>query len=237
MAQSPGRIGSPVRSPKKDVTRYGPVKFPDAKFGNEERFMWQKSKSSNDVAYDLPEMTMSRSIVFPQSLRKGMDDENPDNKKRSTGPGSYEYSGCYDHISEYMNHEANRFPCAARQSMAQKTPSPGAVYNIEKKYYRGPEKPMGIGFANASRMGLFNNSASANADMYIPRADYGPGITIAGRHKKKNYFSYETPGPVYDVHVSAFTIVLCDTTLYNYYDLEKSGFPHRTCFLVRKRQG
>lgn len=200
--QSPGRIGSPKRSPKKEVTRYGPVKFPDTKFGEEERFMWQKSKSTNDVAYDLPEMKMSRSIVFSQALRKGMDEENPDNKKRSTGPGSYEYSGCYDHLSEYAVHAANRFPCAARQSMAQKTPSPGAVYNIEKTYNRGHDKANGIGFPNASRRPLFHNSAGANADMFIPKPDYGPAITMAGRNSGKKYFEAGTPGCVYDVHVS-----------------------------------
>lgn len=206
--QSPGRIGSPTRSPKKDVTRYGPVKFPDTKFGGEERFQWQKSKSTNDVAYDLPEMKMSRSIVFSQATRKGMDDENPDNKKRSTGPGSYEYSGCFDHISEYAVHVANRFPCAARQSMAQKTPSPGAVYNIEKTYYRGPEKPLAVGFPTSARRPLFNPSAAANADMFIPRTDYGPGKTIAGRPSGKKYFDQATPGCIYDVQVSYLSLSL-----------------------------
>jgi hypothetical protein len=139
MASHPQRSESPSKLKKLDVTRYGPVKHGEIKFGTEERFQWQSSKSTNDVAYKLPEMTMSRSIVFSQATRKGMDDENPDNKKRSTGPGSYNYSGSFDHLSEYVKKEANRFSCSARQSMAMKTPSPGPVYNIEKKYNMGPE--------------------------------------------------------------------------------------------------
>jgi hypothetical protein len=98
---SPSHTGELPKSPKKDVTRFGPIKKPDITFGGEERFAWQKAEGSNDVAYDLPPVTMTRSVKFGFALRKGMDDENPDNKKRSTGPGSYQYGGCYDHLSEY----------------------------------------------------------------------------------------------------------------------------------------
>jgi hypothetical protein len=203
MTLSPTRSAeSPVRNAHKEVTRYGTVKFPDVKFGDEERFRWQNSRNSNDCAYDLPDMTMSRSVKFGFSLRKGMDDENPDNKKRSTGPGSYQFSECYDHNSEYGKHEANRFACAARQSMAVKTPSPGAVYNIEKKYYRGPEKPMGVGFANANRQAPIGKSVSANADMFVPKPDYGSAITMAGKPKPKTLNTQTSPGAVYDAHVS-----------------------------------
>lgn len=206
---SPGRTLSPTGRPKsptskspsrRDATRYGQIKEPDLKFGSEQRFKWQQT-SSNDVSYDLPPMTMSRSVAFGYSLRKGMDEENPDNKKRSTGPGSYEFSGCFDHLSEYAHKEANRFACAPRQSMAVKTPSPGAVYNIEKKYYLGPEKSMGIGFANASRAPLYGKSASANADMFIPKPETGSAITIAGRPKPAKFLQTPTPGAIYDVHV------------------------------------
>jgi hypothetical protein len=139
MADSPPNSPpkSPLRSPKKPVTRYGPIKQADLKFGTEKRFQWQSAASTSDVMYELPELQASKSVVFPNSLRKGMDDENPDAKKRSTGPGSYDYSGSYDHISEYAVHNANRFSQAARQSMAMKTPSPGAVYNVESVYGTG----------------------------------------------------------------------------------------------------
>lgn len=190
---------SPPKSPKKEVTRYGPVKASEIKFGSEERFQWQNSKNTSDVVYNLPSMTMSRSIVFSQATRKGMDDANPDAKKIAAGPGSYDYRNSFDFVSEYVRHDANRFPCAPRQSMAMKTPSPGAVYNIEKKYYTGPEKSMGIGFANASRQSLFTASTAANADLFIPRAETGPAITIAGRHKSK-FVTERSPGPIYEVH-------------------------------------
>jgi hypothetical protein len=115
-------------SPKKPVTRYGAVPEITVKFGNEERFQWQKSQNSSDVVYDIPVLQPSKSIIFGNSLRVGMDDENPDAKKRSTGPGSYEFANCYDHLSEYQSTHANRFALAPRQSMAMKTPSPGAVF-------------------------------------------------------------------------------------------------------------
>lgn len=145
---------------------------------------------------------MSRSVLFGYALRQGMDEENPDNKKRSTGPGSYDYSQCYDSLSEYVKKEANRFPCAPRQSMALKTPSPGAVYNIDKQFYLGPEKHDGIGFPNSTRNDLFGRSTTANADMFIPKPETGPAITIAARPKQSNYKSRGTPGAIYDVHVS-----------------------------------
>src|SRR5438105_992470 len=116
---SPVRLNSaesPPKSPKKEVTRYGPVKQADIKFGTEERFKWQNALNSNDVCYELPEMTMTRSVVFGSSLRVGMDEENPDNKKRSTGPGSYDFAPCFDHNSEYVKKQGSRFACAARQS-------------------------------------------------------------------------------------------------------------------------
>lgn len=221
MALSPTKtLSSPKKNPKKDVTRYGKVKKPEAIFGSEERFQWQNSKNTNDVAYDLPEMKMSRSIMFGQSLRKGMDEENPDNKKRSVGPGSYEYRDCYDHLSEYVTKEANRFACAPRQSMAMKTPSPGAVYNIEKKYYTGPEKSMGIGFPNSSRDGLFKKSLTMNADMFIPKPETGNGVTIAGKLAIKNYLS-SSPGPIYDVHVRNISSALF-VNLFNHFSCKQN---------------
>jgi len=190
---------SPPRSPKKDVTRYGVVKHADIKFGTEERFTWQNATNSNDVAYDLPDMIMSRSVIFGSSLRKGMDEENPDNKKRSTGPGSYDYAHCFDHNSEYITKVGNRFGCAPRQSMAVKTPSPGAVYNIDKQFWNGREKGMGIGFPNSTRQNLYGSSLGANADMFIPKYETGNAITIASRFKQKRP-QEGTPGAIYDVH-------------------------------------
>jgi len=200
-SQSPERRAksSPSKSPKKGATRYGPIHPPEVKFGTEQRFQWQ-NVDTTDVAYKLPDMTMSKSVLFGYALRQGMDEENPDNKKRSTGPGSYDYSQCYDSLSEYVKKEANRFPCAPRQSMALKTPSPGAVYNIEKQFYLGPEKRDGIGFPNSTRNDLFGGSTTANADMFIPKPETGPAITIAARPKQSKYRRHGTPGAIYDVH-------------------------------------
>ncbi len=195
-----GGSGKFQMSPKKVVTRFGAVKQSDAKFGSEERFKWQNALNSNDVAYELPEMTSTRSVIFGSSLRVGMDEENPDNKKRSTGPGSYDFAPCFDHNSEYITKQGNRFACSSRQSMALKTPSPGAVYNIEKQYWNGPEKQDGIGFVNAARQNLYGSSLSANADMYFPKNETGPAITIAKRFKIKKGTD-STPGPIYDDHV------------------------------------
>lgn len=195
-----GSPSSPLRSPKPPVTRYGAVKEADLKFGTEKRFQWQNLSSSSDVMYEIPDPEPTRSVSFGCALRKGMDDENPDAKKRSTGPGSYDYSGSFDHLSEYSVHNANRFCQAPRQSMAMKTPSPGAVYNVESVYWNGPDKHNGIGFSNSTRQPLYGSALGANADTYIPRPELGPAITIAKRMKPKQ-LGVSTPGAIYDVHV------------------------------------
>ncbi|KAJ1436494.1 hypothetical protein B484DRAFT_445615 [Ochromonadaceae sp. CCMP2298] len=196
---SPMKSPERTKSPKKTMTRYGAVKQADLKFGTEERFRWQSAQDTSDVIYEIPELTASRSVLFGCSLRKGLDDENPDNKKRSTGPGSYNFAPCFDHHSEYAVKHAGRFSQAARQSMAMKTPSPGAVYNIEKQYWNGPVKDEGIGFANGERGELYGTSTAANADMFFPRPAVGPQISIAKRFKPKS-LNAATPGAIYDVH-------------------------------------
>lgn len=200
MAQSTGQL-SPFRSPKKEVTRYGPIKSAEPRFGTEERFQWQKSQNSSDVMYDVPVMNTSKSITFGGARRKGMDETDPDAKKRSTGPGSYDFRHSFDHLSEYSVHQANRFGCAPRQSMAIKTPSPGAVYNTEKLYWNGPEKGQAISFPRSGRGALYGASLGANADMFIPKPEIGPAITIAKRTKLKQ-LGADAPGAVYDYHVS-----------------------------------
>jgi len=183
---------------KQDVTRYGAIKKPDAKFGGEERFAWQKAKFCSDVMYDMPSSAMTKSVVFSTSSRKGMDDDNPDQKKRSTGPGSYDFAHCYDHNSEYVTKPAYRFTAAPRQSMALKTPSPGPVYNIDKQFYTGPVKNEGISFNTDSRKPLYGGCASADADMLLPKLSPGPAITIGKKLKFRDH-SADTPGSVYDV--------------------------------------
>ena len=49
----------------------------------------------------------------------------------------------------------------------------GAVYNVKFP------KSVGIGFNCDNRKDPGGNSVTAEADMYIPKADYGPAITIA----------------------------------------------------------
>ena len=132
----PVKQSSPTRPQRPPVTRYGPVHGAPSKFLTEERFAWQKSKFQSDVLYELPSVSMTRSVVFSSGLRSGMDD-NPDAKKRSTGPGSYNPGKCYDFCSDYMVHHAARLGAAPRESMAMKTPSPGPVYNVDKLYYNG----------------------------------------------------------------------------------------------------
>lgn len=199
---------SATLSPKKEVTRYGAIKQTQPKFGTEKRFKWQDAQFSSDVAYEIPDMKMSKSVVFSGAARGGALDGNPDAKKRSNGPGSYDPGECFDFLSEYRVKQASRFSCAARQSMAMKTPSPGAVYNIEGVYWNGPEKKEGIGFGNSSRKPLTSSSNSADADLYMPKYNTGKAITIAGRPSQKK-LATPVPGAIYDVHVScAVTLVL-----------------------------
>lgn len=142
-------------------------------------------------------MEQKKNTVFGTSLRK--DESIGEAAKSNTGPGSYEFMKCYDHHSEYAKREGNKFACAPRQSMALKTPSPGAVYNLGSAYYRGPEKKQGLGFAVSQRKPLYGGCASADADMFMPQSERGPAITFAGKPKQPQ-LALSTPGAVYDVH-------------------------------------
>eukprot|EP01036_Dinobryon_divergens_P032612 gene32612-42232_t len=194
---------SPPKSPSKknrksvEVTRFGTVKEPALKFGSEERFAWQNAQNSSNVVYDIPDSSPTKSVIFGSSLRV---DENSKGSGSSAGPGSYDFTKCFDHISEYSVKQGNRFSCAPRNSMVIKTPSPGAVYNIEKCYWNGPDKNDGIGFSTAPRDSRNSGSNSADADMYLPKYDTGQGITIATRFNTNKKFAYATPGAIYDVH-------------------------------------
>lgn len=189
---SPSR--SPSKSPTKDVTRYGPVHVHAEKFGTEERFRWQKAKFSSDVVYKVPISKSSKDIRFPTSTRKRMND----NEQFATGPGSYDVADCYDFLSEYGTRRSSKFGVAARPTMDVKTPSPGAVYNVGKSYYMGPEKTLAIGFNCDQRRDPGSQSITAEADMFSPKSETGPSITIAKKFVVKNAAS-SNPGPIYDV--------------------------------------
>mmetsp|Transcript_6146 Transcript_6146/g.9268 ORF Transcript_6146/g.9268 Transcript_6146/m.9268 type:complete len:234 (-) Transcript_6146:239-940(-) len=202
MTSSPSRsLKSPIRSgsPSKFTTRFGVCNAPEPSFGGEERFSWQKASYVSDVVYQLPDTKSSKGSVFGTSLRTGMDDENPDAKKRTTGPGSYNVEPCYDNISEYSHHKAQRFACAAREGMNMKTPSPGAVYNTSGVYRNGKDKYIKISFNCDARKPLYNESASANADLLWPKLDRGPSITM-GKRLKRRTKGDDTPGAIYEVH-------------------------------------
>ena len=190
------------RSPSKSkgfVTRYGPTKSPEPPFSQEERFTWQKAQFVSDVAYKLPDTKMTIGSVFGTSVRTGMDDENPDAKKRTTGPGSYNVEPCFDALSEYSTRKASRFACAAREGMNMKTPSPGAVYNTGEIYRDGKDKRIKISFNCDKRRPLYNESASQNADLLWPKLDRGPAISMGKRLKYRTKGDC-TPGAVYEVH-------------------------------------
>lgn len=195
-------LNSPNKKPHTPnfTTRYGVVHSPETKFGTEERFQWQNAQFVSDVAYQLPDTKSRTGSLFGTSARGGMDDVNPDQKKRtSTGPGSYNVEDCYDSLSEYLTHKAPKFACAPRQSMDMKTPSPGAVYNTSELFRSGKDKTIKISFNCDSRPPLYNPSVSANADMLLLKSERGPAISIGKRLKHKSRGS-DTPGAIYEVH-------------------------------------
>jgi hypothetical protein len=205
------RQSSPQKSPPKSasspskpssapfVTRYGVSTSPEPHFGNEERFSWQKAQFVSDVVYQLPDAKEKRGVMFGTSARGGMDDLNPDAKKRSTGPGSYHIESCYNSISEYPHHAAYRFGAAARQSMDMKTPSPGAIYNTTELFKNGKDRNIKISFNRDNRMPLNGQPAGVNADMLWPKLPKGTSVTIGKRLKYKS-MGADTPGAIYDVH-------------------------------------
>jgi hypothetical protein len=196
---------SPTHSPTRTksaspfVSRYGVTRNPELSFSKEERFHWQNSQYVSDVVYQLPDSKSQVGSVFGTAARAGMDDENPDAKKRSTGPGSYSIDNCYDKNSEFPVHKATKFACAAREGMNMKTPSPGSVYHTDLLFRNGKDKNIKISFNCDTRKPLYNESAGANADLLWPKLDKGISISMGKRLKSKSKGS-DTPGAIYEVH-------------------------------------
>jgi hypothetical protein len=183
---------SPKRPPTRPlITRYGPNTQSTVSFAKEERFAWQKAKFQSDVVYDIKPEYTGRTVLFSGSIRVPADD-NPDAKKRSTGPGSYDIQSAPDFLSDYIKKGGQRFSTAARQSMAAKTPSPGPVYTFDKVYYNGPEKSSPIGFNCDQRKPLYEGTKT-DADMVWPALPKGPSITIGRRLPKQGKIN-KTPG-------------------------------------------
>jgi hypothetical protein len=188
---------------RKEAIRTGVIHHQEITFGSEERFSWQKPKYVCDVTYDPPNSSSTKSVLFGTSSRAGgADFVDPETKKRSNGPGSYDYARSYDFNSEYVSKKGIRFAGAPRQSMAMKTPSPGAVYDIQKKYYMGPETSRGISFGKDVRKPLASSATSADAEILVPKLPSAPAISFGKKIpllKKNN----DVPGAIYDVHVSS----------------------------------
>ena len=181
-------------SPMKTCTRYGVCRSPEPQFGGEERFRWQKANNPADVTYKIPELGVSKSTVFGTSLRSSASSKG-DN---TTGPGSYNVEKGFLYNSEYPIHSAPRFGAAARESMAMKTPSPGAVYDTTKVFKNGPDKNIKISFNCDQRKPLFNPSASSNADMLWPKLPSGRSCSMGKRLKTRSKGD-RTPGAIYNV--------------------------------------
>ena len=180
---------------RRPVTRYGQIGNNSIKFGNEERFAWQKARFSSDTQYELPTSMMQRASRFGTANRKPLND----NENGTTGPGSYNPEKGYEVISEKVYHGAQRFGGAARESMVMKTPSPGPVYNVGQTYYNGPDKTLAIGFNQDHRKPLnTGDTASKDADMFLPKPTYGTARSIAGKLKRKEKGS-DTPGAIYNI--------------------------------------
>ncbi len=191
------RAHSPSKSPSKAlITRYGPNTQSTVSFAQEERFAWQKAKFQSDVVYNVQPGYGGRNVLFPGSIRTSLD-ENPDAKKRSTGPGSYDIAHAPNHLSDYTFKGGQRFATGARESMAVKTPSPGPVYTIDGCYSNGPTKTQQIGFNCDERKPLYNGTGG-DADMLWPQLSKGTAITIAKRLKRKEKGA-DTPGAVYNI--------------------------------------
>lgn len=181
-------------SPTKICTRYGITGSPEPQFGGEERFRWQKAMNPSDVSYKIPEIGVSKSTVFGNSLRNS----SMGSKGCGAGPGSYSVERSFNCNSEYPVHSAPRFSAAARESMAVKTPSPGAVYNTSKVFRNGADKNIKISFNCDQRKPLFNAAASSNADMLWPKLPKGTSVTMGKRLKTKSK-GEGTPGAIYNV--------------------------------------
>lgn len=178
------------------VTRLGPIHVPSPTFPKDDRFRAQTPSSLCDVIYSLPSVRMTRQITFPSTERDGTGDAS----NSGNGPGSYVYGDCFNHLSEKTSHHAGRFPRSQRQSMAMRTPSPGAIYNLGNTYWNGPVKTLPVRFNRDQRPAMNQESLTANADMLWPSLPRTPSVTIASRIPRRLQMG-AGPGKIYDIKV------------------------------------
>ena len=164
-------------------------------FGIEERFK-TTSTSANDISYDVQPIDTTKSVIFPSSVR--FSPEGSRINGSSNGPGSYDVSKGYQFHSEYPMKRANRFATYPRQSMDMKTISPGAVYDTDKVYFNGPDKRLPITFKSDTRFPEMQSSIS-NTQLFIPKSETGPAITIAKRLNRVEV-GHDSPGNIYNVN-------------------------------------
>ncbi|GMI26608.1 hypothetical protein TeGR_g4847 [Tetraparma gracilis] len=188
-------------------TRYGYTCGTTTRLDNgEERFQWQKPPNEFDAIYNVKLGTQVRDLHFGTSTRADWETtmkNKRDSFNPNAGPGSYKRDKEFLISSESRNKEAPRFQDAPRQGMANMNGTPGPIYNVEKKYKRGVEKSIGIGFGRSKRKNLHLTSA-ADA-MYAPKVEV-PNFAVA--FGEGDRFKYEakysltdgTPGPIYEVH-------------------------------------
>lgn len=113
----------------------------------------------------------------------------------------------------------------------------GAVYNIDGKFYMGPNTFKGISFGHDVRKPLATPATSADAEMLIPKLPPITKITIGKRlpEKKPNR---DVPGAIYDVHVRYLMLIQSanrNNLMGCLYDLETSQFQNRTVIFLLER--
>lgn len=164
-------------------------------FGTEERFRTQNCQTDN--LYSLPKIDDTKSVIFPCATRLFESDTSRLNAS-SNGPGSYDVQHSSKFYSEYPKKDAVRFGTAPRESMIMKTPSPGAVYQIDKVYFNGPKSKSGLSFGHDSRFAETKGLESSG--LFIPKSDTGRAFHIGQKLKMIEPCS-GSPGPIYNAHL------------------------------------
>lgn len=107
--------------------------------------------------------------------------------------------------SEHPLHNGIRFATCPRKSLALNTP--GAIYQIEEQYATDPKKRYPMSFSKEVRFQEIKPiQTNPNPQIFMPPAYTRTAISMGKKLRYKDA-SFDTPGPIYNVHVSSKHII------------------------------
>jgi len=188
-----------------------PLDRPCSSFGHETRFREVTKLPYNSTSDHVNPFTTTannrnsynKSISFTLASRFS-DHQLSTRYQSSNGPGSYDINKGHLFSSEHPIHNAIRFASSPRKlGLPVQTHNSGAMYQIDNQYTTGPHKRYPIGFSKEVRFPETKLIQTMAPLFIIPSSLSNRTSRVITMGKKLPYKipSYDTPGPIYNVHV------------------------------------